>query len=169
MKAAKMLFYLQLMIVLFLATSSALTRTYGQSLDEKTAYVHDIIFPSLDEVKWSEEGALEQAPTWIADGSWHALSIQQSLINTNDIFVSWYEQFNWSVVLSTYVPSIYGLPFRSASVEDLVNYSISNPNWWVSYMWKLDTQFYGISENTSKVTCDFNSSIQKWRCGSGST
>jgi len=165
LKAAKMLFYLQLMVVLLLATSCALTRTYGQSLDEKIAYVHDIISPSLDEVKWSEEGALEQAPTWIADGSWYALSIQQSLVNTNDIFVSWYEQFNWSVVLSTYVPSIYDLPFRSASVEDLVNYSISNPNWWVSYMWKLDTQFCGISENTSKVTCDFNGSdseVEMW-------
>lgn len=165
MKAAKTFFYLQITIVVLLATSGAITRSFSQPADEKIAYVHDVIFPSLDEVKWSEEGGIAQAPTWIADGSWYSLSIQQSLVNTNDIFVSWDELFNWSVVLSKYVPSINDLPFRSDSIEDLVNYSVANPNWWISYMWRLDTQFYGISANTTKVMCNFNSvnsQVEMW-------
>lgn len=160
---------LQVAIILLLATGIVPTISHAQSGDEKIAYVHDIIFPSLEEVKWSEEGGIEQAPNWISDGSWYAFSIQQSLVSSSDIFVSWYEHFNWSNVLSAWVPVIEqgyheNLPFTSASVENFVNYSISNPNWWISYMWRLDTQFYGISQNMTKVMCSYyaNSEVEMW-------
>ena len=64
----------------------------------KVWYVHDVITPSLDEVKWLEEGAIAEPPAWIADGSFYQAHMRQSLVNANDIFVSTYEEFNWPLV-----------------------------------------------------------------------
>jgi len=156
-------FYALIAFFAFAIMVSFSSTCYGA--DEKNWYAHDIIFPSLEEVKWSEEGGTEQAFSWISDGAWYTLSVQQSLVSSSDIFVSWYEQFNWSIVLPSYVQSINNLPYQSASIEDLANYSVANPNWWISYMWKLDTQFYGISANTTKVICNYDnvsSEVEMW-------
>lgn len=108
-----------------------------------------MIDPSLDGVKWSEEGGIQVAPTWISDGMWNALSIQQSLVSPGDIFVSWYESFNWSLV-----HYYYGFSFVSA--YDFGDNLTANPMWWLNYMWKVDTEWSGIFANTSKVTYTFN-------------
>jgi hypothetical protein len=158
MNTGKRFFYFQLSVILFLVVGLVLAPSHSQAADQKIGYVYDVIEPSLDGVKWSEQGGIEVAPTWISDGSWYDLSIQQSLVNSGDIFVSWYEYFNWSVVTS-----MYYVPFTS--IPDFVNYSTSNPNWWISYMWRLDTDFYGISANKTKVVCNFNetsSEVEMW-------
>lgn len=121
-------------------------------------YIHDIIEPSLDEVKWSEEGGIEVAPTWISDGMWNAVSVQQSLVGLGDIFVSWYESFNWSLVR-------YYYGFSFVSPYDFGSNLTASPMWWLNYMWKIDTDWSGISANTSKVTFAFNdttSTFELW-------
>jgi hypothetical protein len=144
-----MLIYLGIFAVLILVLRLTLSPSYSQSSDQKIGYIHDIIEPSVDEVKWSEEGGIEVAPTWISDGMWHAVSIQQSLVSSGDIFVSWYESFNWSLV-----HDYYGLPFVSA--EDFGSNLTANAMWWLNYMWKIDTDWSGISANTSKVIVTSN-------------
>ncbi len=158
---------IQILLILVAAFVAISLQRASYCADNSVWYAHDIISPSLDEVKWSEEGGSEQASTWISDGAWYTLQIQQSLVTTSDIFVSWYEYFNWSNVISNpqYVPSIENLPFADLSVASFASYSIANPNWWISYMWGLDTQFYGISENITKVFCNFNgitSEVEMW-------
>jgi hypothetical protein len=130
----RLLIYLGISVVLLVALRLTLSPSYSQSSNQKIGYIHDIIEPSLDEVKWSEEGGIEVAPTWISDGMWNAVSIQQSLVSPGDIFVSWYESFNWSLVRG-----YYGLSFVSA--EDFGNNLTANVMWWLNYMWKVDTDW----------------------------
>jgi len=126
-----------------------LSPSYSQSSNQKIWYIHDIVEPSLDEVKWSEEGGIKEAPSWISDGLWNAVSVQQSLVSPGDIFVSWYESFNWSLVRG-----YYGFPF--ASGEDFGSNLTASPLWWLNHVWEIDTDWSGISANTSKVMFAFN-------------
>jgi hypothetical protein len=136
-------------VVLLFVMRLAPLRSYSQSSNQKIAYIYDTIEPSLDEVKWSEEGGIEVAPTWISDGMWNSVSVQQSLVAPGDIFVSWYESFNWSLV-----HDYYDLPF--ASGWDFGNNMTASPLWWLNSMWEVDTDWSGISANTSKVMFTFN-------------
>jgi hypothetical protein len=149
LKTSRLLFHLAILIVLLLALRLTVALSYSQVGGQKIAYIQDTIEPSLDGVKWSEEGGIEVTPTWISDGMWNAVSIQQSLVDPGDIFVSWYESFNWSLV-----NYYYGLPF--AFVEDFGNNLTASPLWWLNSMWKIDPDWSGISANTSKVMFDFN-------------
>jgi hypothetical protein len=144
-----LLIYLGLFFVLLVALRLTPSPSYSQSSNQKIGYIHDIIQPSLDEVKWSEEGGIEEAPNWISDGMWNAVSVQQSLVSPGDIFVSWYESFNWSLVRD-----FYGLPF--ASGQDFGGNLTASPLWWLNYVWEVDTDWSGISANTSKVMFTFN-------------
>lgn len=128
---------------------SALVPAHSQAVNQKIWYIHDVIDPSPDGVRWSEEGGVQVAPSWISDGMWNALSIQQSLVSPGDIFVSWYESFNWSLVRDSY-------GFSFASSYDFGGNLTVNPLWWLNYMWKTDTDWSGISANTSKVMYAFN-------------
>ena len=43
--------------------------TIGECADENVWYVIDIIEPTIDQVKWSEQGGIYEPISWIADGS----------------------------------------------------------------------------------------------------
>jgi len=140
------------------STVLAAYHTFGQSADQKVWYVHDTIDPSVDEVKWREEGAIDEAQPWIADGSWFDMSKRESLVSANDIFVSMYERFNWSQV-----QEIYGLPF--ATFDEFTQHLIDNPVYWLKDMWEIDTVWYGISANTTDFNYSFDeasSEAQLW-------
>jgi len=136
-------------MVLFLALRLIPASSFSQSADQNIWNIHDVIEPSLDEVKWSEEGVTSVAPSWISNGEWIAVSVQQSLVAPGDIFVSWWEYFNWVPVRDT-----YDLPFASSS--DFANNLTATPLWWLNYVWGIDTDWVGISANTTKATITFN-------------
>lgn len=93
--------WLAVLIGLLLCTVAISLQPAGFCANDNVWYVHDVVDPSLDEVKWLEEGAIAEAPAWISDGLWFKASIRQSLVTANDIFVSTYELFNWSRVSAT--------------------------------------------------------------------
>jgi hypothetical protein len=115
--------------------------------------IHDIITPSMGQVSWSEEGILPQAPTWITDGAWYQASMTQSLIGPNDIFVSTYEMFDWSLLQPT-AEDLYKANF--ASFSSFQNRVIADPGPWLNFSWNVDTNWYNVPFNTTRVTFSFN-------------
>ena len=116
--------------------------------------IHDVINPSMGQVNWSEEGVLPQAPSWIADGTWSQASMTQSLVGPNDIFVSTYEKFNWSLLQPT-AEDLYGANFSSFS--SFQNEVVDNPTLWLNFSWSVDANWYGVPLNTTRVIFSFNS------------
>jgi hypothetical protein len=116
--------------------------------------VYDVVEPSVDQVKWSEQGVLSSPASWIADGTWVIASMRQSLVSGNDIFVSLYERFDWSKVQSS-AEQYYGTQFNSFGDFAAAIQTDTSP--WLSLAWEMDTQWYGISQNTTKVTISIDS------------
>lgn len=129
----------------------------GHCADENAWYVYDIINPSLDHIYWSETGSTREPPPYIRDGSWYNASMSQSLVGLNDIFVQTFEQFDWSLVRPT-AENYYGVLFSSFSAFQ--NWVTQNPSPWLRMSWKIDTQWYGVSLNTTKVVASFNEATQ---------
>jgi hypothetical protein len=119
----------------------------------KVWYVHDVITPSLDEVKWLEEGAIAEPPAWIADGSFYQAHMRQSLVNPSDIFVTTFEQFNWSLVRPV-AEFYYGVNLNS--FQDFEKVVKDDTGRWLDASWNLDTKWYGVAQNTTKVVVSFN-------------
>jgi hypothetical protein len=116
--------------------------------------IHDVINPSIGQVSWSEEGVIAHAPSWIADGTWYQASMTQSLVGPSDIFVSTYEMFNWTLLQPT-AEELYGANF--VSVSSFQNRVIDNPSPWLNFSWSIDTNWYGVPLNTTRVIFSFNS------------
>jgi hypothetical protein len=157
MKSLK-LFVLVEILVIFFSAMLGTYRSFSQTPDQKVWYVHDTIDPSLEEVKWREDGVIDEAQPWIADGRWFDMSRRESLVNANDIFVSMYERFNWSLVKETYGP-----PF--ATFDEFTQFLTDNPVYWLKEMWEIDTVWYGISANATNFNYSFNeasSEVQLW-------
>ena len=121
----------------------------GRAQSANVWYVQDTIDPSLEEVRWREDGAIGQPPAWIEDGSWSEFSKRESLVNAGDIFVSQYERFNWTLVKET-----YSLQF--ATFDEFAQYLVSNPLYWVRDMWQIDVEWYGIESNTTGINYSFD-------------
>ena len=166
MKNRVVLLSIQFSIIFFLALMLVASPPLANCDYTKVWYVHDVITPSLDEVKWLEEGAIAEPPAWIADGSFYQAHMRQSLVNENDIFVSTYEEFNWSLV-GPIAEHYYGVNFNS--FQDFENAITNNPNIWLDASWQLDTEWYGVAHNTTKVTASFNQTTSTHNCGHGST
>jgi hypothetical protein len=83
--------------------------------------------------------------------------MSQSLVGLNDIFVQTFEQFDWSLVRPT-AENYYGILFSSFSAFQ--NWVTQNPSPWLRMSWKIDTQWYGVSLNTTKVVASFNEATQ---------
>ena len=141
--------HLLLIMVILLSMVLLTFRSLCQSTSGNIWYVHDTIDPSSDTVRWREEGAIQQTPNWIADGRWFEMSKRESLVSANDIFVAMYESFNWSVVSSAYL-----LPF--ASFNEFAQNLTSNPLSWLNDTWLVDTAWYGISANTTKIQYSYD-------------
>jgi hypothetical protein len=128
-----------------------------QASEENIWYVHDIINPSLGFVHWSEEGATRETPPWISDRSWIRASMSQSLVGSNDIFVNIYEQFNWALVRPI-AEAYYGTTFTSFSMFE--NVVAENPGPWLRMSWQIDTHWYGVPLDTTKVVVSYDDSTQ---------
>ena len=153
MKHKSVLLSNQLSLIFILALLLIASPPIARCDYSKVWYVHDVITPSLDEVKWLEEGAIAEPPAWIADGSFLQAHMRQSLVNANDIFVSTYEEFNWPQVRPI-AEFYYGVNFNS--FQDFQNAVTSNPGIWLDASWQLDTQWYGVSRNSTKVVASIN-------------
>jgi hypothetical protein len=109
-----------------------------------------------------EEGGISEAASWISDGSWYQASMRQSLVDANDIFVSTYEQFNWSLV-NQIADYYYGVQFNS--FDDFANFVKNDPRQWLDLAWQIDTEWYGVSINTTKMKVNFeedSSTAEMW-------
>jgi hypothetical protein len=135
-----------LLIMIFLPTICYCT-------DDNVWYVSDVIDPSIDQVKWNEIGGISTPASWIADGSWSYASLRESLVGQSDIFVSTYERFDWSKVRSN-AEYHYGTTFKS--FNDFATAINNNPGPWLILSWQMDTNWYGISLNTTKVEVSFD-------------
>ena len=145
---------LRISLLFILFSTLILSSTSGCVKAETDVWqIHDVINPSNGQVNWSEEGILAQAPSWIADGTWYLASMTQSLVGPNDIFVSTYEMFNWSLLWST-AETLYGETF--ASFSSFQNKVISNPSPWLDFSWNVDMDWYGVPLNTTRVIFSFN-------------
>jgi hypothetical protein len=155
LKIVRLVFFLYVLTIILLILKTAPMKSMCQDDNADVWYVHDVIDPSLDEVKWREIGAIEGAPTWISDGRWFQASIRQSLISSSDIFVSTYELFNWSRV-SLSLRNNLDITFDS--FYDFADNLTISPSWWLSYSWGIDTEWYGITSNQTRVSCSLNNS-----------
>jgi hypothetical protein len=115
--------------------------------------VHDVIEPSVDKVKWFEEGTLSEAPVWISDGEWYEASMRQSLVAENDIFVSTYELLDWSLMKPN-VEKLYGTKFGAFS--DFAFSLEKNPSLWIDMSWEVDTDWYGVQTETTRTRTSYD-------------
>jgi hypothetical protein len=120
----------------------------GSCADGNVWYVSDVIEPTVDSVKWTERGGIGSPISWIVDGSWSYASLRESLVGDKDIFVSTYERFDWTKVRAS-AQQYYGLTFNT--FNDFAAEVQSNPSPWLDLSWQMDTQWYGIDMNTTKV------------------
>jgi hypothetical protein len=121
--------------------------------DEEGWIVRDAIEPSLDSVRWFEEGGIRTPPSWISDGSWYGASMRQSLVAPSDIFVETYEYFNWTRVKSM-AEYYFGLTFDS--FDDFADFADAQPGQWLDLSWQMDTEWYGVPSNSTKIKCSYN-------------
>jgi hypothetical protein len=162
MRNKRAFMYIKVFVASLLIMALILSFQASYCAEDKVWLVHDIINPSLDQVNWSEEGSIDEPPSWIADGSWSSASMSQSLVGSNDIFVSTYEQFNWLNVKPT-AEYWYGAVFSSFS--NFQNSVIANPGPWLSYSWSIDMSWYGVSNNTTRVIASIDedtSTVEIW-------
>lgn len=153
MRISKVILFLNILVITIASLQFVPSRLTCRAESEKIWYVHDTIEPSLDEVKWVEEGGIQEAATWIADGSWHQASMRQSLVDSNDIFVETYENFNWSLVRQI-AEYYYAMTFDT--YDAFVQFVTSDPGQWLYLSWQIDTEWYGVPLNTTKVRSSYN-------------
>lgn len=151
---ARLSLMLIVLLVLPFSLLCAQTLSQAQSNSGNVWNIYDVIEPSLDSVKWSEQGGIATAPWWVSNGDWNYVSVQESLVSPGDIFVSWYESFNWILVNNFLVSNFNISPF--SSISDFSSNLTSFPFWWLNSLWKIDPDWSGISANTSKVMVVYN-------------
>jgi hypothetical protein len=78
-------------------------------------------------------------------------------VDSNDIFVQTYEQFNWSLIRPT-AENYFSVPFNSFSAFQ--NWVTQNPGPWLNMSWKIDSDWFGVSLNTTKVVASFDKTDQ---------
>jgi hypothetical protein len=153
LKKKTAVFSVQVLIIILLMLMMPFLQPTCFGVDEKAWYVHDVIDPSLDEVRWREQGATEEAKPSIAAGLWFAMSKRESLVSASDIFVSTYERLNWSR-LARALNDVYNLQF--ADFNEFIQYLVTNRLWWLSVTWDMNPDRYGISSNTTEIDYSFN-------------
>ena len=152
MKTRRAVLYVQFLIIIF-ALLLVFSSTVGLCAETEVWQIHDVIEPSADRVKWSEEGVRVAPPEWIADGSWYQASMRQSLVSENDIFVSTYERLNWQIVRGQ-AEQYYGQTF--GTFQEFATFLQENPGSWLNMSWQIDMQWYGVPLDTAKVRTFFN-------------
>ena len=146
----------------FLLSLIAFSPLRANCANNNVWYVYDIINPSIGQVQWSEEGGIDTPASWIASGEWSYASLRESLVGENDIFVSTYEQINWTRVRGS-AEYYYDKSFNS--FYDFDKALKNEPSLWLDMSWEIDTQWYGVNPNTTKVKTSFdenNNSFEIW-------
>lgn len=149
MKGTKVFLFIGVLIATLFSFTTPICRAAG----EKIWYVLDVIEPSLDEVKWREQGATEEARPSIAAGLWSSMSKRESLVSAGDIFVSTYERLNWSLLTGA-LDYVYNLQF--ANFNEFIRYLLTNRLWWLNVTWDMNPARYGIFLNTTEIDYSFN-------------
>ena len=149
----KVILFIGVPVIILLSLSLVLTPLICQAAEEKIWYVYDVIEPSLDEVRWREQGAIDEARPSIAAGLWFVMSKRESLVSASDIFVSTYERLNWSG-LARALENVYDLEF--ADFNEFFQYLSINRLWWLSVTWDMNPERYGIMFNTTEIDYTFN-------------
>src|SRR3990170_7965208 len=152
LKKSKYTLFISSLIIILISFSSTLTSPICQAAEKKIWYVHDVIEPSSEEVRWREQGATEEAKPSIAAGLWFGMSKRESLVSAGDIFVSTYERLNWTRLAGALV-DVYNLRF--ANFNDFVQYLLVNRLWWLTVTWDMNPARYGIFSNTTEVDYSF--------------
>jgi hypothetical protein len=116
--------------------------------DDQVWEIVDTITPTLDTIKWQEEGGAGP-PSWITDGRWYHANSRIILVKSGHyLFASFSEGFDWPAVnASLEEEGWHAYPSFDAFRNDVLN----NPNWWLQYSWGLDAHWLGISVNTTKI------------------
>lgn len=153
LKKSKYTLFICSLIIILISFSSTLTSPICQAAEKKIWYVHDVIEPSSEEVRWREQGATEEAKPSIAAGLWFGMSKRESLVSAGDIFVSTYERLNWTRLAGA-LADVYNLRF--ANFNDFVQYLLVNRLWWLTVTWDMNPARYGIFANTTEVDYSFN-------------
>jgi len=150
LKMKKIIFPLLVLVTFLLISNVAYTQDQFkfasspyQSTNDPEWSVYDIVRPSLDEVEWIEEGGTNETFEGILNGTWYEFHIRQTFINSNDIFVTFYGSFNWSLL-----NSVFASPF--VSFADFIKNITINPSWWLGYQW------YGVPSNRTVVSYWFD-------------
>ena len=114
--------------------------------------ITDIITPTLDNVEWIEEGNHSEPYWWISNGMWYEAHRRQTLIKSDDIFVSLSEIFNWTAVNANLHYSSFG---------EFENDTKTDPSWWLSYSWGIDVNWHGVPLNKINVQTEFNDTTSR--------
>jgi len=120
--------------------------------DDQVWNISDYIDPTLEDVEWIEEGNYSKPPSWISDGRWYESHSRQTLVNSDDIFVSLSEIFNWTAVNG-------GLLNPYSSFEEFENEVKGDPSWWLGYSWGINVTLHGV--NSTMVETKFNASTAR--------
>ncbi len=153
MGAKELVFRIQVSAFIVLLLGVVFLVEIGYCEEAPVWYVHDAIYPSLDSVRWFEEGSIAAPPDWIADGSWVMASMRQSLVSENDIFVSTYEKIDWAIV-QPYVNDLYDADFGSFGEFDRA--LRDDPSLWLEMSWEIDTEWYGVTPARTKLETSFD-------------
>jgi hypothetical protein len=153
LRNSKVILFIGILVTILVSLFSTLTSSICRAADEKIWYVYDAIEPSLDEVRWREQGGTEEARPSIAAGLWFGMSKRESLVSAGDIFVSTYERLNWSRLAGA-LDYVYDLQF--ADFNEFVQYLLANRLWWLNVTWDMNPVRYGILSNTTEIDYSFN-------------
>lgn len=148
-----MIFRIQFSAIVLLLLVNVSLVGIGNCEDEAVWYVHDVVYPTLDSVRWFEEGLIAAPPEWILSGLWLKASMRQSLVAENDIFVSTYEHINWAL-MQPYVSDLYEVDF--SSFDDFERALESDPGRWLEMSWGVDTDWYGVPPIKTKINTSFS-------------
>lgn len=120
--------------------------------------ITDIIMPTLDNVKWIEEGNYSVPPLWITDGRWYEAHRRQSLIKSdNHLFVSLSEVFNWTAVNTKNWTSLkLELPLHFSSFDEFTYELTNDPSWWLKWAWGIDANSHGVPLNRTSISTTIN-------------
>jgi len=165
-RSMKRLFSATILTILILATIHGVTNSLGNTQTHQLSLsvspraenpvwnITDTIVPSLESVKWVEEGNYNEPPSWISDGRWYEAHVRQTLVNSEDIFVAFSEVFNWTAVNE-------GFSQAFASFDEFKDRVSSNPGWWLNYSWGIDMNWHGVPLNKTRMSTEFDVETSK--------
>ena len=99
--------------------------------------ISDVILPTTDTVEVREQGEYlgllhdTRIGSRLADGSWYRASCSFDLVQSEYIFASFVDVFNWTVVNATLRDEGRHFPSFDAFREDVQG----APDWWLEFAW----------------------------------